>query len=306
MAEIYRMPAISPTMEVGSLVEWRLAEGQPFEVGTILADVGTDKANMEAEIFDEGVLLKHLVAEGDEFPVDYPIAILGSTAGEDIADLLAQARSEQAAMAAGAAAEPTAAPSAATPPAPAAAPAPRPEAAPLPIVVGRSWMGKALPSTFMEPPGDIRAASQPGRHVASPLARRIAADEGLDITRLKGSGPGGRVVRADAEQALKAPKNTGGFARPDDEVKRNSPMRKTIARRLLQSHTDIPVFFLTVDLDMAAFVSTRAMLKTQLPDVKISCELHENRGDLDLVVRAGHMQRRAALSIDERVVGPVL
>jgi pyruvate dehydrogenase E2 component (dihydrolipoamide acetyltransferase) len=107
------------------------------------------------------------------------------------------------------------------------------------------------------------------RVAASPLARAIAADLGVELGRVAGSGPGGRVVRADVEAAAKAPAASTAAVRAD-EVKRNSPMRKTIAKRLLESHQDIPTFFLTATFDMQGFVDLRMALKAQLPDVRVS------------------------------------
>ncbi|HMV66277.1 MAG TPA: pyruvate dehydrogenase, partial [Myxococcota bacterium] len=93
MAEIFRMPAVSPTMETGTIAAWRLQPGQSFTSGAVIAEVGTDKATMEAEIFDDGVLLAHVVAEGEDVPLNAPMAIIGK-AGEDFAGLLAAAREE--------------------------------------------------------------------------------------------------------------------------------------------------------------------------------------------------------------------
>lgn len=272
MAEIYRMPAISPTMEVGTIVEWRLKEGASFEAGAVVADVGTDKATMEAEVFDDGVMLKHLVGEGDEIPPGAPMAILGESADEDIAGLVAEAMAE---LAAGNSTDAPAAspePAAAAPvtPAPAATPTPAPAAAPPPKAEPRSWMGKTLSANFSDPPGDLRAVSTAQRIVASPLARAVAADKGIDLKRVSGTGPGGRIVREDVEAAASAPAASIGFSVPADQTVKLTPMRKTIARRLLESHQDIPTFFLTISLDVDDMVATRAQLKTLLPDVKIS------------------------------------
>ena len=270
MAEFYEMPAISPTMEVGTLVEWKIAEGQPFESSAVVAEVGTDKANMEAEIFDAGVMLKHLVAEGDEIPPGFPIAIWGAAADEDISDLLTEFEARKAAAAAGAseAAEPAPAPAVERDEAPAQAPRPQSTG-----TIERRWEGREVHTDFYDPPGDIRfgaggAAASGDRPKASPLARKIAEERGVDLRRVSGTGPGGRIVKADVQSAP-----VGGGAvvatRADQTVK-NTPMRKTIARRLLESHQDIPTFFLTTSFDMQGFVDLRTQLKAQLPDVKVS------------------------------------
>ncbi len=278
MAQFYEMPAVSPTMEVGTLVAWRVQEGDRFAPQTVIAEVGTDKANMDAEIFDSGVLIKHLIAEGDEVPAGYPIAIVGQSADEDISALLAEfAARTGGAKAAAPAPAPTPKAEAPAPKveAPAPAPSPAPAAArPAPprAPIHREWEGRRLPGVFLDPPGDIGAANTPDRIVASPLARKIAEDKGVDLRRVTGSGPGGRIVKDDvlaAAETRSAPQAAATPARAD-EVVRNSPMRKTIARRLLESHQDIPTFFLTIDLDMQGFVDLREQLKKTAPDAKIS------------------------------------
>lgn len=282
MAEFYEMPSVSPTMELGTLVAWRVAEGASFDSGAVMAEVGTDKANMDAEIFDAGVLIKHLVPEGAEIPPGYPIAIWGKSKDEDISALLAAFEVRKAAgtgKAAPAPSAPAAAPTA-DPAAPAQnapakvaappVPAPAPAAAPSVKIgsIAREWAGKRLGTSFMEPPGDIRVATTAARIAASPLARKIAEDRGVDLRRVKGSGPNGRIVKADVEDApVGGPTTTS--VRADNTV-RNTPMRKTIAKRLLQSHQDIPVFFLTATFDMQGFVDLRGQLKAARPDAKVS------------------------------------
>ncbi|MCB9676576.1 MAG: 2-oxo acid dehydrogenase subunit E2 [Alphaproteobacteria bacterium] len=271
MAEFYEMPSVSPTMEFGTLVQWKIAEGQAFESGAVMAEVGTDKANMDAEIFDSGVLLKHLVQEGAEIPPGYPIAIWGQSREEDISGLLAEFEKRKSAPKAAAAAEPAAPAAELEPDEPTEVQSAKPATPSAPASLGtieRQWMGKKLTRNFMDPPGDIQAASVTARPKASPLARKIAADRGIDLHRLTGSGPGGRIVQADVEKAP-AGGAPAASARADASV-RNSPMRKTIAKRLLQSHQDIPVFFLTATFDMQGFVDLRDQLKKQLPDVKVS------------------------------------
>ncbi|MEM6927826.1 MAG: E3 binding domain-containing protein, partial [Myxococcota bacterium] len=194
-------------MEVGTLVEWKIAEGQSFESSAVVAEVGTDKANMEAEIFDPGVMLKHLIAEGDEVPPGFPIAIVGQ-AGDDVSGLMQEFESRKATMGAAAEAPPAeAAPASAAPtPAPVTAPAP---AAPPPAPVNgvttditRSWHGQALTLDFADPPGDLRFATEGSTRVlASPIARKVAAERGVDLRRVTGTGPAGRITRADVERA---------------------------------------------------------------------------------------------------------
>jgi len=281
LAEIYRLPSVSPTMELGTIAARRVAQGEAFKSGAVIAEIGTDKATMEAEIFEDGVLVAWLVEDGDEVPVGAPIAIWAAKAGEDVSALLASAKAELAALKGGAAPAP-ATPAPAAPAAPAAAPvaaAPAAPAAPAPAPVEiaaappRTWMGKPIPADFMEPPGDARrGAAEPTRTVATPLARKVAADLGVDLTRVQGTGPGGRVLREDVERKAAQPAPVAAPAasgKPDTTVKLTQ-MRRTIAKRLLQSHQDIPTFFLTASLDVGGFVQLRAALKAQLPDLSVS------------------------------------
>ena len=275
MAEFYEMPAISPTMEVGTLVEWRLAEGQTFESSAVVAEVGTDKANMEAEIFDPGIMLKHLIAEGDEVPPGFPIAIVGNKADEDVSSLLSEFEQRKASLANGSepvADAPAPSPAQETAPAPSAQAPVESAPPPTPVrgTVERSWEGRTIHTLFMDPPGDIQfgGTGSGDRVAASPLARKVAADLGVNLSRIQGTGPGGRITRADVEQAPRGPAAIG-VARQDEAI-RNSPMRKTIARRMLESHQQIPTFFLTATFDMQGFVDLRSDLKQKLPDVKVS------------------------------------
>jgi pyruvate dehydrogenase E2 component (dihydrolipoamide acetyltransferase) len=326
VAEFYEMPSISPTMEIGTLIEWRVKEGESFQSSAVVAEVGTDKANMEAEIFDAGVMLKHLIAEGDEVPPGFPIAIWGA-AGDDISGLLKEIESRKSQLGAAPAAEPAEAPEPepeAAPPEPAKAPAAlaTPTAA-LSGKVDRAWQGTPIHGLFFDPPGDIRFGGvAAGRVTASPLARKVAADLGVDLSRVKGTGPGGRITRADVEDAPR-----GGVSAPaaapsrEDRAVRNSPMRKTIAKRLLQSHQDIPTFFLTATFDMQGFVDLRADMKARLPDVKVSYndililavaralkdhpEVNASWGDKE-IVRHGRVDIGVAVAIDDGLITPVV
>jgi pyruvate dehydrogenase E2 component (dihydrolipoamide acetyltransferase) len=251
------MPALSPTMEEGTLAKWLVKEGDTVSSGDLIAEIETDKATMEFEAVDEGILGKILVAEGSEgVKVNTLIAVLleeGESAGDIGATAAANAEAAPAADAAGDAA-PVAVETAA-PPAPAAS-----------------------------------VAADGSRIFASPLARRIAADKGLDLAQISGSGPRGRIVKADVENATAAAKApaatapapaaaapaaslaTGASAdkvarmyegRSYEEVSLDG-MRKTIAARLTEAKQTVPHFYLRRDIQLDALLKFRAQLNTQL------------------------------------------
>ncbi|NRP11666.1 Dihydrolipoyllysine-residue acetyltransferase component of pyruvate dehydrogenase complex [Aliiroseovarius sp. xm-m-379] len=255
MATEILMPALSPTMEEGTLAKWLVKEGDAVQSGDLLAEIETDKATMEFEAVDEGVIGKILVAEGTEaVKVNSPIAILVEE-GEEVGDVATSA------PAAPAAAEAEAAPAAVEASAPAAAAAP---AAPAP------------------------QAADGKRIFASPLARRIAADKGLDLTQISGTGPKGRIVKADVEgatasapaaaPAASAPAAPAAAPAPSvssdavaamyqgrefEEVKLDG-MRKTIAARLSEAKQTIPHFYLRRDIKLDALLAFRSQLNKQL------------------------------------------
>src|SRR5262245_44810216 len=182
MAQIIGLPKLSPTMEEGVLVRWTKKEGDKVSPGDLVAEVETDKANMDFNIEDDGVLLKLLVKEGDTVKLGAPVAILGK-AGEDISALVAQA-----AQGAGP-----------------AAPAPRPEttqpvpapAAPAPKSAPAAPAPKPAPAA----PAKVAPPAVAGRLLASPLAKTLALELGIDLRNLQGSGPGGRIVERDVRAA---------------------------------------------------------------------------------------------------------
>lgn len=271
MADIFRLPAVSPTMEIGTLVAWRVEVGAALKAGDVLAEIGTDKATIEAQIFEDGTLLARLVEVDAEVPVGAPIAVLGQP-GEDVTELVASARAELgAAPPASAPAPPdpsTDAPTETVAPAPAStpqAPAPVPAATEpaLSRPPARTWAGRTLSPLFMEPAEAQAPASPPpsGRVRASPIARRSAFERGVDLTRIRGTGPGGRIVRSDVEGANVVSGPGPVPAVPADRTTRPSQMRKVIAKRLLASHQGIPVFHLTTSFDVGAWPKLREALK---------------------------------------------
>ncbi len=239
------MEALSPTMEEGRLVKWVKAEGAAVKQGDVLAEVETDKAVMELVARGDGILRKHLIPEGTTAPVSSLVGIIAG-ADEDISALLGGAAAPAAAAPAAPAAAAAAAPAAA---APAAAPVAAPVAA---------------------------AATATGRVTASPLARRIAGDAGLDIRNIQGSGPGGRIVKRDIEAAMQgaAPRAAASAPAPaaaaptfraaaafNGEAFRDEPLtqiRKTIAKRLGESIGPIPTFYLTAEFDLSRAAELRS------------------------------------------------
>src|SRR5690606_23236889 len=239
MATKVVMEALSPTMEEGRLVEWKKAEGDKVAAGDVLAEVETDKAVMELVARADGVLLKQVVAEGATVPVAEVVGWIGQP-GEEVPG------------GGGAApAAPAAAPKAeAAPAAAAAAAAPATPAAPEPAAA-------ATPA----PGGDARVK-------ASPVARRMAAEKGIDLASISGSGPEGRIIKRDVESAQPGQRAASaapaaiGTAFTDVPL---SQMRKVIARRLAQSIGPIPTFYLTAEVDMERAAEARDALVAANP-----------------------------------------
>lgn len=256
MAEIVRMPKLSDTMTEGVVAEWHKKVGDQVESGEVLAEIETDKATMEFESFQDGVLLHIGVEKGATAAVDSILAILGE-AGEDVADLLA---SDAAAPA------PEAAPAPA--PAPVAAPAPAPAAAPAPVPAATVAAPVATPA--------VPRPSSNGKVKASPLAARLAAERGIDLGRVAGTGEGGRIVKRDIEGYVPAPAAGMGAVESSTDVP-VTQMRKTIARRLAESKFTAPHFYLKLSVEMDAAVEARKAINAQ-EGVKVSFN--------DMVVKA--------------------
>ncbi len=278
------MPALSPTMEEGNLAKWLVKEGDKVKSGDVIAEIETDKATMEVEAVDEGIVAKIVVPAGTEaVKVNALIAILAEE-GEDVA----------AAAAGGGSSAPKAE----------AAPAPKAEAAPAPATAAAVAPAPAAASA-------APAASSGERVFASPLARRLAKEAGLDLKAVSGSGPKGRVVKSDVEKAV----STGGakaapapaaaataaaapvmakgaseeavlknFAEGSYELVPHDGMRKTIAKRLQESKQTIPHFYVSVDCELDALLALRAQLNAAAPekDGKPAYKLSVN----DMVIKA--------------------
>lgn len=265
MAEVIRMPRLSDTMEEGNIVEWLVKVGDTISAGDVLAEVETDKATMELESFDDGTLL-YIGVEKGAVPVDDIIAIIGEE-GEDVDAILKQA---QAASPAKEEASPAPAPAPAKE-APASTPAPAPAVVKAPA------------------PAPVAAPASNGRVKASPLAKSMANERGIDIALVSGTGDGGRVTKRDIENYVPAtaPTTTGGVAdvitTPTEVAYGDHPvsqMRKVIARRLAESKFGAPHFYLTVEIDMDNAIAARKMVN-EAGDVRISFN--------DFVVKASAM-----------------
>ncbi len=245
------MPKMSDTMEEGVLVSWLVDEGAKVSAGDVIAQVETDKATMDLEVYDDGVLLKKVAQEGEAVPIGGLIAVLGKE-GEDISGLLAKYGGD------GAAAE-------APPKAPAQAETPSGDG--------------AKPTTIA--PVKPEEAPSDGRVKASPLARKMATEHGIELSDVRGSGPEGRIIKRDIEAVLTerpaAPEEGKAAPAPRPaprpvpapapalpgeayEVVRLSQMRKAIARRLAQSKFTAPHFYLTAEIDMDKTVAFRSRL----------------------------------------------
>jgi pyruvate dehydrogenase E2 component (dihydrolipoamide acetyltransferase) len=292
MATKVVMEALSPTMEEGRLVKWNKNEGDAVKNGDVLAEVETDKAIMELVARGDGVLRKRLANEGDSSPVGTLLAVIAA-ADENIDSIIGSAASAAPAAAAPAAASaaPTPVESAAQSQGEASTPPPQKvaatQAAAPPSAPQRSAPPPPRPSGPPAPRGNgsSRApASGDGRQRTSPLARRLATEKGIQLGGIQGSGPGGRIVKRDIENA-KATGGSGRSAAADRLAAEGdfkdiplTQIRKTIARRLAESNGPVPTFFLTSEYD-----ATRASeLRTQLAEMGDQYKVSFN----DIVIKA--------------------
>jgi pyruvate dehydrogenase E2 component (dihydrolipoamide acetyltransferase) len=267
------MEALSPTMEEGQLVQWLKSEGDAVTNGDVLAEIETDKATMELVARGDGILRKIFIAAGGTAPVGSVIAVIAAK-DEDISGIQGEAGGAAAAAPAAAqapaAAHATATPAAAAPPTPAA-----PVAAPPAPAAASAGSGE-----------------NGGRVKASPLARRLADEMGVDIARVEGSGPGGRVVKRDVEAAKAAGVPAASVASfvprgAEYEDVPASQMRKTIAKRLVQSLGPVPTFYLTIDVDMSRVIEARESLNAIVEKQGIKISIN----DLVLKAVAGALAR---------------
>ena len=301
MAIKIEMPKLSDTMEEGVIASWNVEEGDKVEAGDIIAEVETDKATMEVEAFDEGTVLKILVDAGDAVPLGGLMAVLGEE-GEDISDILEGAGSSGSGK------------------------AEAKDSSSEEKEESSTSGGSATLTSPRSDSGDSSSSSDDGRIKASPLARKMAEDKGIELSRVDGSGPNGRIIKADIEnykesaQPAAAVASTQGFESLESKEVKVSQMRKTIARRLSESKFTNPHFYETIDIDMKAAIAARKSMN-EANDVKISfndivvkaCSIALTRHQAvnsswhgDVIKEHGDVHVAVAVAIDEGLMTPVI
>ena len=303
MAIKIEMPKLSDTMEEGVIAKWNVKEGDTVSAGDIIAEVETDKATMDVEVFDGGTILKIVPGEGDAVPLGGLIAIIGD-AGEDISSLLDSdggATSESSAST---------------------------ESSKKVEQTETTVSATQLPTAAND------STSSYGRIKASPLAKKIAEEKGIDLQSVAGSGPEGRIVKKDVENVTSTtgssltrpgapastPVSTPSFSSLESREVKVSQMRKVIAKRLSESKFSNPHFYETIDIDMKAAVEARTLLKDKL-DVKVSfndivvkasaiaLSRHQAINSSwmgDVIVEHGDVHIAVAVAIDEGLMTPVI
>lgn len=290
MAIKIEMPKLSDTMEEGVIAKWNVKEGDTVDAGDIIAEVETDKATMDVEVFDGGTILKIVPGEGDAVPLGGLIAIIGE-AGEDISGLLEGGESA--------------------------------------VESPKEAVKEEAPAETKKEEAPVATSTDNGRVKASPLAKSIAADKGIDLSGVSGSGPEGRIVKKDVEDF----KATGGLTKPagssnpaptfdslESKQVKVSQMRKAIARRLSESKFTNPHFYETIDIDMKAAFSARKSMN-DANEVRISfndivvkaCAVALTRHQAinsswhdDYIMEHGDVNIAVAVAIDEGLMTPVI
>jgi pyruvate dehydrogenase E2 component (dihydrolipoamide acetyltransferase) len=303
MAIKIEMPKLSDTMEEGVIAKWNVQEGDTVSAGDIIAEVETDKATMDVEVFDDGTILKIIPGEGDAVPLGGLIAVIGDE-GEDISDILDGAGDESTDSS------------------------------------GSSESSEESTKDKSEEKEEASTSesssdSDDGRVKASPLAKKIAEDKGIDLKSVNGSGPDGRIIKKDVESfspsggltkpaasssSDSAPATKQSFESLESKEVKISQMRKVIARRLSESKFTNPHFYETIDIDMkAAFAARKAM--NDANDVRISfndivvkaCAValtrHQDINSSwldDVIMQHGDVNIAVAVAIDEGLMTPVI
>jgi len=279
MAEIVYMPKLSDTMTEGVVAEWHKKVGDTVKSGELLAEIETDKATMEFESFYDGVLLHIGIEKGKTVPVNSLLAIIGN-AGEDVQALIAQAGSSA----------PVEAPKTEV-----ATPEVAPTPTPAPVSVATPVAAPVVTST-------VSNTNASGRILASPLAKKLAEEKGVDLAFIAGTGEGGRITKRDVDHYVpyNAPARSAAQATVGVESFTDEPisqMRKTIARRLAESKFTAPHFYLTISIDMDNAIAARKSMNSQ-DGVKVSFN--------DMVVKAVAMALRKHPTVNSSWLGDVI
>lgn len=299
MAIKIEMPKLSDTMEEGVIAKWNVKEGDKISAGDIIAEVETDKATMDVEAFDDGTLLKIIPQEGDAVPLGGLIAVIGEE-GEDISDILDGAGGGESSESSSS--------------------------------EGSDKKEEQKSEESKEEKSESKESSSEsdnGRVKASPLAKKMAEDKGIDLTSVQGSGPDGRVVKKDIEDykggsSLSKPSSSStaskSFESLESKEVKVSQMRKVIARRLSESKFTNPHFYETIDIDMKAAIAARSSMN-EANDVKISfndivvkaCAIALTRHQAinsswhdDVIKEHGDVHVAVAVAIDEGLMTPVI
>ncbi|WP_138430348.1 pyruvate dehydrogenase complex dihydrolipoamide acetyltransferase [Fodinibius saliphilus] len=293
MAIKVEMPKLSDTMEEGVIAKWNVEEGDEVKSGDIIAEVETDKATMEVEVFDAGTILKVLAEEGDAVPLGGLMAVIGEE-GEDISDILKETESGQSAE------DSSTAENADT--------------------AAEEQDDEAYDPVFNELDRNENGQTGDGRIKASPLARKMAEEQGISLAKVKGSGPHGRIIKRDIESYEPSQTAPVVTASREDKEHRVSQMRKTIARRLSESKFSSPHFYETIDIDMQPVWDARKQIN-EISDTKISfndivvkasATALRQHPDInsswqgDKIIEHGDVNIAVAVGIDEGLVTPVI
>lgn len=291
MAVKIEMPKLSDTMEEGVIAKWNVKEGDKVSSGDVIAEVETDKATMEVEVFDDGTILKILAKEGDAIPLGGLMAVVGEE-DEDISDILEGAESGE-------------------------------ESEKADVKEEAQKEKKTSEKEEKTEKTSTSSASDNGRIKASPLAKKIAEDKGIDLSQVEGSGPEGRIIKRDIEDykpAAASGTQSVQYTSEEDEDIKISQMRKTIARRLAESKFTNPHFYETIDIDMEHAIAARNRLN-EISEVKISfndivvkaCAAalrkhpYVNSSWMDDVIRQhGDVNIAVAVAIEEGLMTPVI
>jgi pyruvate dehydrogenase E2 component (dihydrolipoamide acetyltransferase) len=316
MPKLIKMPKLSDTMTEGRLAKWHIKEGDPIEMGQVVADVETDKATMEMQAFETGIAHKLVIAEGGKVPLGGGMVVVldkGEAPPADIAAYVAQ--------------HSDAAPAKAE--APASSSSSSAKSADEPKRAFSGTLPPRAPSAKRRAP----VAGNGARVKASPLARKVADERGVDLSRLQGTGPGGRIVRVDVENApagggggapAKAVQTIRPVAGPDDQRIELTGMRNIIAERLLASKTQIPHFYLQIEVDAAPLMTFRKHIndsaektggvKFTVNDFILKATVRAAAAvpavnasfDGDAIVQFKHVNLSVAIAIPEGLVTPVI